>query len=177
MYSFSYLENALLAIYYQLIIKDTTHEQSKGRNMMHRAKHLGGEVDLQSCCAPSRPTTIPAPCVHQPGSSLNPHKKGDFNGGFLCGHDRWRCCCSVTQSCRTLCNPMDCMQHTRLPCPSLSPGVCSNSCPLSWWCYPTISFSVAPFSSCSQSFPAPGSFAMSRLFTSGGQSIGASTSV
>ena len=64
---------------------------------------------------------------------------------------------------------MNCMQHTRLPCPSLSPGVCSNSCPLSWWCYPTISFSVAPFSSCSQSFPAPGSFAMSRLFTSGGQ--------
>ena len=63
---------------------------------------------------------------------------------------------------------MNCMQHTRLPCPSLSPGVRSNSCPLSWWCYPTISFSVAHFS-CSQSFPAPGSFAMSRLFTSGGQ--------
>ena len=63
------------------------------------------------------------------------------------------------------------LQHTRLPCPSLSPGVCSNSCPLSQWCHPTISFSVASFSSCPLSFPAPGSFPMSRLFTSGGQSI------
>ena len=50
------------------------------------------------------------------------------------------------------------LQHTRLPCPSLSPGVCSNSCPLSWWCHPTISSSVAPFSSCPQSFPASKSF-------------------
>ena len=49
------------------------------------------------------------------------------------------------------------LQHTRLPCSSLSPGVCSNSCPLSQWCHPTISFSVAPFSSCHQSFPASGS--------------------
>ena len=67
------------------------------------------------------------------------------------------------------------LQHSRLPCPSLSPGVHSNSCPLSQWCHPTISSSVAPFSF-SQSFPASGSFPMSQLFTSGGQSIGASTS-
>ena len=66
-------------------------------------------------------------------------------------------------------------QHTRLPCPSLSPRVCSNSCPLSWWCHPTISSPIAPVSSCPQSFPASGSFPMSCLFTSGGQSIGAST--
>ena len=46
------------------------------------------------------------------------------------------------------------LQHTRLPCPSLTPGACSNSCPLSWWCHPTISSSVVPFSSCTQSFPA-----------------------
>ena len=65
------------------------------------------------------------------------------------------------------------LQHAGLPCPSLSPGVCSNSCPLSWWCYPTISSSVTPFSSCPWSFPASGSFPVSRLFTSGGQSIGA----
>ena len=65
-------------------------------------------------------------------------------------------------------------QHTRLPCPSLSPGVCSNSCPLR---HPTISFSVAHFSSCSQSFPASGSFPVSRLFASGGQSIRASASI
>ena len=54
----------------------------------------------------------------------------------------------------------------QLPCPSLSPRACSNSCPLSQWCYPTISSSVVPFSSCLQSFPASGSFPMSRLFTS-----------
>ena len=68
------------------------------------------------------------------------------------------------------------LQHTRLPCPSLSPWVCSNSCPLSHWCHPTISSSVNPFSSFPQSFPASGSFPVSRLFTSGGQSIGASAS-
>ena len=66
------------------------------------------------------------------------------------------------------------LQHTSLPCPSLSPGVCSNLCPLSWWCHSTISSSVVPFSSCLQSFPASGSFPMSQLFASGGQNIGAS---
>ena len=69
------------------------------------------------------------------------------------------------------------LQHARLPFPSVSPGACSNSCPLSWWCYPTISSSVSPFSSCPQSFPASGSFLMSQLFASSGQSIGASASV
>ena len=68
------------------------------------------------------------------------------------------------------------LQHTRLLCPPLSPRVCSNSCPLSKWCYLTISSSVIPFSSCLQSFPASGSFLMSRLLASGGQSIGASAS-
>ena len=65
------------------------------------------------------------------------------------------------------------LQHARLPCPSLSPWVCSNSGPLSWRCHPTISSSVAHFSSCPQSFLASGSFPMSWLFLSGGQSIGA----
>ena len=68
------------------------------------------------------------------------------------------------------------LQHARLPCPLPSPGVCSNSCPLSHWCHPTISSSVIPFSSCLQSFAASGSFPMSRLFTSGSQSIGVSAS-
>ena len=68
------------------------------------------------------------------------------------------------------------LQHTRLPCPSLSLWVCSNSCSLSWWCLPTISSSVIPISYCLQSFPASGSFLMSQLFPSGGQSIGASSS-
>ena len=63
------------------------------------------------------------------------------------------------------------LQHAKLPCPALSPGVCSNSCLLTWWCHPIISSSVTPFSSCPQSFPASGSFPMSQLFASGGQSI------
>ena len=66
------------------------------------------------------------------------------------------------------------LQHARLLCPSPSPGACSDSCPLCWWCHPTISFSIVPFSSLRQSFPAWGSFQMSQFFASGGQSIGAS---
>ena len=67
-------------------------------------------------------------------------------------------------------------QHTRPPCPSPTPGVYSNPCPSSRWCHPAISSSVNPFSSCPQSFPASGSFPMSQLFASGGQSIGVSAS-
>ena len=65
------------------------------------------------------------------------------------------------------------LQHARLSCPSPTPGVCGNSCPLSQWCHPAISSSVVPFSSCLRSFPASGSF---QLFASGGQSIGVSAS-
>ena len=68
------------------------------------------------------------------------------------------------------------LQHTRLPCHSSSPIVCSNSCPSSQWCHPTISSSVVPFSSCLQSFPESWSFLMSWLFTSGDQIIAASVS-
>ena len=68
------------------------------------------------------------------------------------------------------------MQHTRPPCPSPTPRAYSNSCPSSQWYHPTISSSVVHFSSCLQSFPASGSFPMSQLFTSGGQSIGVSPS-
>ena len=67
-------------------------------------------------------------------------------------------------------------QHTRPPCPSPTPGVYPNSCPLSRWCHPTIWSSVVPFSSCPQSFPASGSFPMSQLFIWGGQSTGVSAS-
>ena len=87
------------------------------------------------------------------------------------------CCCSVSKSCPTLCDPMHC---SRPGFPFLlSPGASfniSNSYPLSQWCHPTILFSVISFSCCSQSFPASGPFPVSRLFTSGGQSIGASAS-
>ena len=69
------------------------------------------------------------------------------------------------------------LQHTRPPCPSPTPGVYPNSCPLSRWCHPTISPSVVPFSSCPQSLPASESLPVSQFFASGGQSIGASASV
>ena len=68
------------------------------------------------------------------------------------------------------------LQHPRPPCPSPTPRACSNSCPLSRWCHPTISSSVIPFSSCLQSFPATGSFQMSQFFASDAQSIGVSAS-
>ena len=67
------------------------------------------------------------------------------------------------------------LQYARFPCPYLSPRVCLNSCPLSWWCHPTILSSVIPFS-CLPAFPASGSLPMSQLFASSGQSIGASAS-
>ena len=78
------------------------------------------------------------------------------------------CCCPVTKSCPTLCNPM--------LCPPVPRRVCSDSCPSSRGCYLTISFSAAPFCICFQSFPASESFQMSQLYASGGQSIGASAS-
>ena len=81
---------------------------------------------------------------------------------------------SVTQSCPTL-RPHE-LQRARPPCPSPTPGVYPNSCPLSLWCHPTISSSVVPFSSCLQSFPTSGSFQMNQLFVSGGQNIGVSAS-
>ena len=68
------------------------------------------------------------------------------------------------------------LQHTRIPCPSPTPGAYSNSCPSSWWCHSTISSSVNPFSSCVQSFTASGSFQINQFFASGGQSIGVSAS-
>ena len=85
------------------------------------------------------------------------------------------CCCSVTQLSNSLRSHG--LQHDRLPCLSLSPGVFSNSYPLNQWCHPTISSSVIPFASYLQSFPVSGSFPMSQLFQSGGQSIGASASI
>ena len=88
------------------------------------------------------------------------------------------CSLSVQFSCSVVSNSLwpHGLQHTRPPCPSPTPRTCSNSCSSSWWCHPTISSSVVPFSSCPQSFPALGSFPMSRFFSSGGRSIGAGAS-
>ena len=85
---------------------------------------------------------------------------------------------SVQFSCSVVSNSLQPHepQHSRPPCPSPTPGVHPNPCPLSRWCHPTISLSVIPFSSCLQSFPASESFQKSQLFTSGGQSIGVSAS-
>ena len=84
-------------------------------------------------------------------------------------------CCLAAEQCSTLWDLIDPgPQHANLPCPSLSPGICSNSCLLSRWCHPTISSSVTRFSSCLWSFSASGSFPMCQLFTSDDQSIGAS---
>ena len=83
------------------------------------------------------------------------------------------CCCSSLSRVQLFATPWT---AARIPCPSLFPRVCSDSCPLNLWCHPTISSSVVPFSSCLQSFPASGSFPVSWLFPSGGWSIGASAS-
>ena len=87
--------------------------------------------------------------------------------------------CSVQFSCSVMSDSLQPhgLQHTRPPCPTPTPGVYSDSCPLCLWCHPTISSSVVPSSSHLQSFPASRSFQMSRFFTSGGQSIGVSASV
>ena len=95
---------------------------------------------------------------------------------FINSLNKHYCCChSVAKSFLTL--QRHGLQHARLPCPSLSTWVCSNSCPLSQWCHPTILSSVVPFSSRLQSFPGSGSFLRSLFFASGGQRIGASASV
>ena len=103
--------------------------------------------------------------------------------GFPGGSDGKESVCnvgyvSVQFSCSVMSDPLQPhgLQHARLPCPSSATRTYSNSCPLSWWCHPTISSSVVPFSSHLQSFPEPWSFRMSQFFTSGGQSIGASAS-
>ena len=88
----------------------------------------------------------------------------------------WAAVCGVTQSQTWLKRLSSSSSNSRLPCPSRSPGVCSNACLLSQWYHPTISSSVAPFSSCPQSFPTSGSFPVSQLFSSGDQSFGTSAS-
>ena len=97
------------------------------------------------------------------------------------GHDwvTWHSTVQVQFSCSVMSDSLrpHALQHSRLPCPSPTPRACSNSCPSSRWCHPTISSSIVPFFSCLQSFPASGSFPRSQFFTSGGQSIKASARV
>ena len=108
-------------------------------------------------------------CKNSTESFMNPPPSA--MSFYMPGHWLLFSCSVVWDSLRPLG-----LQHARLPCPTPTPGVCSNSCPSRKWYHPTISFSVVPFSSCLQSFPASGSFPMSQLLLAGGQSIGASAS-
>ena len=119
-------------------------------------------VSLSICPAPPGSPSSPA-AITTPEAHISPHLEAT----------------SVSQSSHSVLSDSlwpHGLQHTRLPCPSPTPGACSNLCPLSWWCHPVISSSLVPFSSCLQSFPASGSFPMSQFFALGGQSIGASAS-
>ena len=98
-------------------------------------------------------------------------QEGTFNFGLGDKPIRFS---SVAQLCPTLCDPVN--YSARPPCLSPTPGAYPSSCPLCQWCHPAISSSVIPFSSCPQSFSASGSFQMSQLFPSGGQSVGVSAS-
>ena len=115
-------------------------------------------------------------------NSIHPSNTGWWLRTWIQKNPRWNLALPcIRQVCHFICSVVSDslwphgLQDTRLPCPSI-PGACSNSCPLSWWYYPTISSSVIPFSSCLQSFSASGSFPMSRFLTSGGQSTGFSAS-
>ena len=117
-----------------------------------------------------------------PFPPLRDHPHPGIKSCFLCllhGHADSLPLAPLQFRCSVLSNSLQLhgLQHARLPCPTSTPRACSNSSPLSQWCHPTISSSVAPFSSCLQSYPASGSFPVSQFCASGGQSIGASASV
>ena len=120
--------------------------------------------------SPELPTRLFVPwpqiwtTLHKMGMAISPPHKDEMR--------------VLSSRCSVVSNSLEShgLQHTRLPCPTLSARVCSDSGPPSRWCHPTVLSSVAPFSSCPQSFPTSGSFPMSRLFASGGQSSGDSAS-
>ena len=120
-----------------------------------------------------------SPCNHLLTSLITDFSKNYLKyadlSTVLCSLDS---CCSVQFRRAVISNYLrpHGLQHARLPSPSPTPRAYSNSCPSSWWCHPTISSSVVPFSSCLQFFQASGSFKMSHFFESGGQSIGVSAS-
>ena len=126
------------------------------------------------------------PVLHAQGISLSPPRSGNESQELLCHNEEVQerlklqfllYFSQFSYSFMTNSLRPHGLQHTSPACPSPSPGACSNSCPLSWWCHPIISPSVVPFFSCLQSFPSSGSFRMSQFFALGGQSSGALTSV
>ena len=119
------------------------------------------------------------PCNYLPPSFLSSDRRNIIGAWDTCSYKFFFFAYSVQFSCSVVSDSLrlNGLQHARPACLSPTPGVYPNSCPLSWWCHPTISSSVVPSSSCLQSFPASGSFQMSQLFTSGDQSIGVSASI
>ena len=145
------------------VVSEVTFRSTWVWGLVARTNHL---VRALECSVPP-----PWPPQRGGGWRLSSTTSGQwFNQLCLCNS-------SVQFSCSVMSDSLwpHGLQHATLPCPSLSPRVCSNLCLLSWWCHPTISSSVALFS-CPQSFPASRSCTRNRLFSSGGQSIGASTS-
>ena len=148
------------------------------RGLLHRVAWASSQhgVDSERQGVAARVSLGPRFCL------AHPHSKGGTYPPYLCSQliclassltYNWHiccCCCSIAKLCLTL-RPHG-LQHARLPCPSPSPRVCSNSCPLLWWCCPTTSSSATPFSRYLQSFPASRSFPISRFFASDGQNIG-----
>ena len=119
----------------------------------------------------------PVPCACRTDAEEGPlHKTAHGTGSSVWKASHTVSCVQFSSSVMSDSLRPHGLQHARLPCPSPTPGVYSNSCPLSWRCHPTISSSVTPFSYCLQSFSASRSFPMSQFFTSGGQSIGVSAS-
>ena len=144
------------------------------KTQVTQVQSLGQEDPLDEEMAPT-PVFLPGKSRGQ--RSLAGYSLWDANNRtHLSDWAHWTYMLLLLFSCKVVSDSLQPheLQHARLPCPSLSPGICSNSCPLSQWCHPTILSSVVPFSSCPQSFPASGSFPMSWLFSSGGQSIGGS---
>ena len=138
-------------------------------------KYYNYEKHLSICYKSVKAITNNHQCYF---SQMSPESLGDWGIFLDCSASSFPSSVqfdSVAQLCPTVCNPRDC-SAVRPPCPSPTPGVYPNSCPLSQRCHPTISSSVVPFSSCPKSFPASGSFPRSQFFASGGQSIGDSAS-
>ena len=159
----------------QRVRQDLTTEQQKGSNALfnvHLCMATHSSILAWRIPGTGEPGGLPSMGSHRVGHDWSNLAAAADIKALIC------CCCSVAKSCPTL-NPLQAheLQHARLASPSLSPRVCSNSCPLSQWCYLTFLSSTALFSFCFQSFPASGSFPVSQLFTLDGQSTGASASV
>jgi len=159
------MESAPSALLYHLAEKPPAMPWQQEK---YRTRKNKGSLFLSHCL----------PCMLEYQTNIVPTNKGDVLQGpsprAQSRAKKGELTTSIRFSHSVMCDSLRShgLQHARLPCPSPTPGVCSNSCPSSWSCHLTVSSSVVPFSSRLQSFPASGSFQMSQFFTSGGQTIG-----